>query len=75
VAETKRRKCGSCGKGITDKNRRNGLNSLCSDCRMPHMLVSNMGDGTALAKVAEVRHTVNPTARWSPIYSVAPRYT
>jgi len=44
---TKQRTCGSCGETITDKNRRKGLNSLCSDCLMPHMLVSNMGDGWA----------------------------
>jgi hypothetical protein len=47
MAEKKQRSCGSCGTSITDKNRRKRVNSLCSNCRMPHMSISNLGDGQA----------------------------
>lgn len=47
MTEEKQRKCGSCGTSITDKNRRKRVNTLCSNCRMPHMSISNLGDGQA----------------------------
>ena len=45
MSKEKERGCGSCGTVIADKTKRKGFNSLCKDCRIPHMSATNLGDG------------------------------
>lgn len=45
--------CGSCGKEITEANRREPYNSLCSDCPMPHMHCSAFPKGDDWERTAK----------------------